>query len=426
MKPIIILLLILVCLSPQESSSQWFLQNSGTKEKLTDIVMLDSLTAIAVGRNSSILRTTNAGVSWLNVAALLSYHGPWNAISFTDTANGVVVGDEGIVMTSTNGGKNWKWHQISSGQQCLSVVQTGPFSYIVGTDSGFIHQSNDTGRTWSSEKISQWPIRAFFPYRGPVIFGVPLYALTPHSFCMRFVIPPPAWSEKIIPQFQALGSEGFSAEFSNGGGSGFIVGVQGDLRADPTILRMKLSDTSWTKVQIGILKDGVLLGVSAPSEKVIYVCGSGGMIFKSTNGGETWNDLSAPTTQSLNALNFSGEQRGFAVGDSGKIFFTTNGGGITGVDEADKSIPLKFELYQNYPNPFNPSTTINYSMSQAGNIMLKVYDVLGKNVATLVSGYKEEGAHTVQFDASNLAGGVYIYTLVSGKFTGSKKMMVMK
>jgi len=426
MKTIIISLLITSCISLQELPAQWVLQNSTRTGNLTDVVMLDSTTAIAVGRDRLILKTTNAGATWANVVGPRSDIYPWNAISFIDTANGIVVGDNGVVMTSTNRGKDWRWHHIPGGKKCFSVLHTGPYSYLVGADSGWVYQSNDTGNTWTAEKISKWPILSFFPYRGPVIIGIPLYALTPYSFCLRFVILPVAWSEIIIPQFQGLGSEGFSAEFCNGGGAGFIVGVQGDLRADPTILRKKMSDTAWSTISTGILKDGVLLGVSAPSANVIYVCGSGGMIFKSTNGGDTWKDISAPTTQSLNAIYFYNENRGFAVGDSGKIFFTSNGGGITGVEEEGEIIPLKFKLYQNYPNPFNPTTTIEYQIPNQSFVILKIFDLLGREVATVVNEKKEAGTYSLQWNASSLASGIYLYRLQAGSYVDTKKLVLMK
>jgi hypothetical protein len=85
-----------------------------------------------------------------------------------------------------------------------------------------------------------------------------------------------------------------------------------------------------------------------------------------------------------------------------------------------------YSLSQNFPNPFNPSTTINYALPKAGNVMLKVYDILGKEVATLVNNYKESGRYSVEFDASKFSSGMYIYKLTSDKFTEVKKMMLVK
>lgn len=85
-----------------------------------------------------------------------------------------------------------------------------------------------------------------------------------------------------------------------------------------------------------------------------------------------------------------------------------------------------YELYQNYPNPFNPSTTIKYALLNNGEVSLKVYNVLGKEVATLVNGYKNAGVYSVTFDASALSSGVYFYTLEANGITLTKKLTLLK
>jgi photosystem II stability/assembly factor-like uncharacterized protein len=87
---------------------------------------------------------------------------------------------------------------------------------------------------------------------------------------------------------------------------------------------------------------------------------------------------------------------------------------------------IDYLLTQNFPNPFNPATTINYALPKSGNVILKVYDILGKEVATLVNNHQETGRYSVQFDATKLASGMYIYKLTSGTFTEVKKMMLVK
>jgi hypothetical protein len=100
-------------------------------------------------------------------------------------------------------------------------------------------------------------------------------------------------------------------------------------------------------------------------------------------------------------------------------------------DEEILTAPIEFALEQNYPNPFNPSTTINYSIPEAGNVELKVYDILGNEVATLVNEYKSEGKYEVEFNSHsgevrNLTSGVYIYTLRTGNYIQTKKMLLLK
>ena len=85
-----------------------------------------------------------------------------------------------------------------------------------------------------------------------------------------------------------------------------------------------------------------------------------------------------------------------------------------------------FQLYQNYPNPFNPSTTINYDLPEAANVKLIIYNILGQEVKTLLNAFKEAGVHTVNFNASELNSGLYIYKIEAGSFTQTRKMTLIK
>ncbi|MFN3639254.1 MAG: T9SS type A sorting domain-containing protein, partial [Chloroherpetonaceae bacterium] len=95
-------------------------------------------------------------------------------------------------------------------------------------------------------------------------------------------------------------------------------------------------------------------------------------------------------------------------------------------DNRGVDVAKAYRLEQNYPNPFNPTTNISYVLPKAENVSLKVYDVLGREVATLVNEVKAAGAYTVPFNASNLASGVYFYKLQAGSFVQTKKMMLVK
>jgi hypothetical protein len=98
----------------------------------------------------------------------------------------------------------------------------------------------------------------------------------------------------------------------------------------------------------------------------------------------------------------------------------------TGVENEDNLTPGTFSLSQNYPNPFNPSTTIKFSIPEASNVVLKVYDILGSEVAVLVNKEVQAGNYTVDFDATKFASGMYIYSITAGEFNLSKKMMLLK
>ena len=125
---------------------------------------------------------------------------------------------------------------------------------------------------------------------------------------------------------------------------------------------------------------------------------------------------------------------GMVLNPLGELFITSFTDGkvlkVTGIpvrveDEEDYP-PSEFVLEQNYPNPFNPVTTIEYSIPQAGVVTIKIYDILGREVTTLVNEEKQRGNHIVKFNASNLASGIYFYKLQAGNFVESKKMILLK
>ncbi len=89
-------------------------------------------------------------------------------------------------------------------------------------------------------------------------------------------------------------------------------------------------------------------------------------------------------------------------------------------------LPTEFALGQNYPNPFNPTSTINYDLPIDAHITLKVYDVLGKEVATLVDGFVEAGYHRETLDASQLSSGVYFYRIQAGGFVSTRKLLLLR
>ncbi|MCX6149286.1 MAG: YCF48-related protein [Ignavibacteriales bacterium] len=423
----VIIILFLISYYQITINAQWIKQSSGTDEKLTDVIMIDSLTAIAVGKGRSILRTSDAGKSWKNLTIMLSSTVPWNGVSFLDTSCGIATGDGGIRITS-DGGRTWLWHSAPYFQNYISQLYLAPGNIYIGADSGWICHSLDSGKTWASEKISNSPIRSIFSWRGPYIQSLPIYALTSNSLYRKMEFPSGNW-EEIATFFHGLGSEAFDGEFSSGSGPGYIVGVQGDLRAAPTVLRNEMSDSVWLSVSSEIIGDGVFFGISAPSQKVVYVCGNNGLIFKSSDSGGSWTKEIVPTTKNINAIYFFNESRGFGVGDSGLILYKAKDVAAQ-IENHVEQLPNQFILFQNFPNPFNPTTKISFWNSKFGFVSLKVYDILGNEVATLVN---EEiplsgiaGNYEVEFNGGNLSSGIYFYQLKAGNFSQTKKLILMK
>jgi hypothetical protein len=101
-------------------------------------------------------------------------------------------------------------------------------------------------------------------------------------------------------------------------------------------------------------------------------------------------------------------------------------GKVTGVDEYPQNLPLEYHLSQNYPNPFNPTTMIRYTLAKSSKVKIAVYDLLGKEVATLVNAKFDAGEHAVEWNTENMASGIYIYKLITKDFVQARKMTLLK
>lgn len=148
-------------------------------------------------------------------------------------------------------------------------------------------------------------------------------------------------------------------------------------------------------------------------------------------------DFTVPTNPPTAALNLSYNYNkasiffnfgtdGATAGEKTYYFDDVKFGAVTSVKETQSALPTAYSLGQNYPNPFNPSTLISYSIPQNSFVTLKVYDVIGKEVATLVNQSQSAGKYEVRFDASNLSNGVYMYSIKTDNFTSTKKMILIK
>ncbi|OQY73910.1 MAG: hypothetical protein B6D44_05845 [Ignavibacteriales bacterium UTCHB2] len=190
------------------------------------------------------------------------------------------------------------------------------------------------------------------------------------------------------------------------------------------------------KISLGDIDDGAIIdhGIICDAEGKIY-CGS-------TTGAQTNFWCIDNTGKILWKLNLEGYEFNTspAIGSDGTLYIGTHlrstflnhtrnliavKDSVTSVEDDDEKY-YSYKLSQNYPNPFNPITIISYSIKQEGLVTLKVCDILGKEVATLVNENKRSGTYEVNFNASNLPSGIYIYKLQSGIFSDVKKMLLIK
>ncbi len=340
-----------------------------------------------------IRRTTNGGVSWATVDTTAFY---CTHIEFHDPMVGFAVGGtpvsyHPIVRKTTDGGSTWETAWTGTGD----FEFTG-FSFIDATHAwavsydAYLYYTSDGGANWTlrdSIRHMQSGYPAPYPVRD-----------------IRFVTPDDAWAVGGIAGIMLI------ARTSNGG-------------------------ATWS--------DTIMGGGSA--REVQFIDSQEGWIIAmnddplhTTDGGASWQrQTSTPRFTTWESMSIVNPNRGWAVGADGNVYSIAN---PVSVSDTRAGIPVETRLDQNYPNPFNPSTAISYKLSAVGFVKLRVFDVLGREVATLVNEVKQPGVYTVRFDArlpglragqaggqgSGLPSGAYFYRLQAGSFVETRKLLILR
>ncbi|MBK9098469.1 MAG: T9SS type A sorting domain-containing protein [bacterium] len=407
---------------------QWQTQNSGTTENLNDVFILNQTSAIVIGNNGTILKTSNNGSEWISINS--GTPNRLNAVSFRDNENGIAVGNE-VICRTTDGGGNW--NSTISLSNFLNVsyreIYFGGPNIIIGDENGYILYSSDDGNTWNLTLIfpTQPLIAVGFNYDSPSIHAPLAYIATTYNTGVSF-FPSTTWNiyeNPIIPAWDIL----TGGEFYDN--NQYLVGWNGNPGPASLLLRRTDSDTTWGPIYSFVPGPYIPNDIKALNE-ILFVCGSDGKIFKSIDHGDNWTQQFTSITNSLNAISFRYDSIGYSVGDNGAILFTSNGGGINSVGEIIQ--PNEIVLYQNYPNPFNPLTNIEYKINSKQYVQLKIYDVLGNEITTLVNEEQLTGSYAFEFNPAltnlKISSGIYFYKISTsgeeGHFVQTKKMIYLK
>ena len=357
------------------------------------IFFIDNNTGWAVGGAVSIRKTTNGGLNWFRqipppIAGVL------NKIYFFDSNTGLAIGRQGAnynscVIRSTNGGSNWNEIVVSTStenelsDQYWFDANTG---WICGRN--FLKKSTDGGLTYTD----------YFSGVSPTSNGA--NAL----LCITFVNSLTGWIGGSNLDHQNL------YKTTNGG-------LNWVFQTNPvsSYTYPQINDVKFIDANSGFAAHGT------PAAGAILYTSNGGTNWTIDNGTNTWFDC---LWINNNIMTYCGE-------GTGKVYYSNIS---TGIKKINTGVPDKFELSQNYPNPFNPVTNIKFAIprgSPTGTLgddkpVLKVYDILGKEIATLVNENLQQGTYEVKFDGSKLTSGVYFYRLKAGKFSETKKLMLIK
>jgi len=336
-------------------------------------------------QNNGVQRSQNGGASWVAATSGLSGTGSWVAplLSHPDSS-GIFYTARGLVFKTTTWGASWS--SISTGTSGtireMAICKSSP-NVMYATSSGQVYKSTNRGFTYAN-----------------VTNGLPNKTITG-------IYLHPDSSDVVI-----LCQSGF------GGGHVFKTTTGG---------------TSWNNIS-GNLPDSpgndVLIYYPGNTTSV-YLTALDVGVFITNNYGVTWTELASglPNTVAMH-LDYNLGSNKLRIGTHGRgVYEITN---LTGVTSIASVIPEGYSLEQNYPNPFNPVTTIKYKIKDKGSVTLKIYNMLGKSVETLINRVHEAGTYEVQFDASSLSSGIYHYKIEvntddgSNNFSETKKMILLK
>ncbi|MBE2228192.1 MAG: T9SS type A sorting domain-containing protein [Ignavibacteria bacterium] len=421
------ILFSLIILIPVRSSSQWVEQNSGTDFFLTALHFINENTGF-IGSGAplplngnfyggEIIRTTNGGVNWQRV--LLDSNIRVKSFYFSDQITGYAVGGSyatyGKIMKTTNAGLNWFTY--------LDNYPVGTYYhfyniYFADANTGFasnqlgVFKTINSGINWSLCLNAQDYIYGYLSLKKLHFFDVStgIY-LSDSGKIYRTTDSGLSWSVNYVDHLTSFRD----ITFSNSS-TGFAVGLEGKYYNTTN------GGINWQAVNIGTIES--LYSISFPTSLTGYITKANGVL-KSTDGGITWQEVMQLNTDTLYSTYFIDQNMGYVAGTHGKVFKTITGG-VIGINQISTEVPGEFSLEQNYPNPFNPATNIKFAIPKLANVRLTIYDLLGREVESLVNQQLSPGIYEVNWNAAKFSSGIYMYRLVTNDFQMVKKMSLIK
>jgi len=414
-KSVFILLIIFSFIIGQEG---WNSQNSIINNNLNDVFICDSNIVYISGENGIILKTINGGNNWVlqksNVNTSLS------SIYFTCSNNGWIVGQGGVILHTIDGGNTWIYQGSSDTTNFRSIQMFDSLTgWVLGDSSVF--KTTDGGNNWKclysvnygfggisfTDTLVGWAVywscigRTSDGGFNWVWYYPNIYQI--HLSSIFFVNPKFGWASG--SKYHWMGSLGSLLSTTDGGST----------------WRESTFSAPLGKIFFCDSLNGWMLGALA--------------IWQTSDGGRYWRNRKYGTFSKIdiNSIKFLNKNIGWLVGNRGVIVHTNDGGeswifqtnNVTSVTEFNEKI-IGYMLLQNYPNPFNSVTNLQYHIPYKTPVHLKIIDIHGKQILTLVDQTNGPGDYKISWDASSLPSGVYFYILQTKEFQDVKKCLIIK
>lgn len=425
----VITILLLIGLT-NNAFSQWLKQSFPSNEYLWKVRFVNTSIGWVLSQNH-MYKTTDGGVTWTAkdtaVGAGQSLYVVDANIVYYSTYDGVNV-STAKTRRSTDGGSTWKTVD-STYLSCTDMKFVTPeLGFEVGGISGtkvnsVIKKTTDGGATWSSIFSDSKQQSGFEGVTFPdTLHG---WTVTYNGYVYQTTNGGDAWSlqDSIRPQsgtwLPVRDIKFFTPDsgWAVGGISGTMI-ISKTTNGGDSWISATSGGSSLREIQLLDSRIGWCIGTQ-------YEPG----IYGTVDGGQHWQSQGIIPNNSFGfeSISIVNNQIGWAVGGPG-IIYKTETGGVTASDNEIKAFetPREFVLDQNYPNPFNPTTNILFSLPSKSVVVLKVYDLLGREVATLVSEELRPGNHSVNWNAKSIPSGVFFYRMQTGSITETKKLILQK
>lgn len=410
-----ILIIFLFFLKIGFSQTGWVSQSSGTTANLNSVYFISDMTGWTVGDTGKILKTTNGGTNWLSQASATSH--TLLSVFFINSLTGWATGGEGDIITTGNGGTNWMLQSTGSTSALNSIYFISSFTGWAVGEFMTILKTTNSGVNWTALFSGEVALHSVMFTSASV--G---YIAGNGGYVMKSTNGGINWTVQNSDVSYNLYSICFPPTVST---TGYTVGMG---TPSPPILKSTDSGNNWAIQSVPL--GNALNSVYFVNVSTGWAAGFLGTIKQTSNGGINWSDQTSGTTNTLRSVFFVNSTTGWVAGDFGTIRKTGNGG-FSGITKIGTNVPEKFYLHQNYPNPFNPETLIEFDIAKESNLILKIFDINGKEITTLYKGRLSSGKYRVKFNAVqtgivNLPSGIYFYRLTADNYNETRKLVFIK
>lgn len=431
MKTVLILFMVFF-LIPSITLSQKFswrqLPNSPEAlGRFEDIYFINSNTGWLIGNFGKIYKTVNGGNTWTITDTLPS--SALRSITFTTESKGWVgtLNQNSVLYQTTDGGFSWTGVNLPVPRPqgiCGLYALNENFIFGCGRYDGYSNfiKSTDGGNTWTTKDMKQYATSLVDCYffnqdSGIVVGSLALFPKLNKSIVLFTSDGGSSWTNKFTGN--RLNEVGWKISFPNRQ-NGFV-SLERYGYPERHFIKTTNGGESWTDPSYpSNLSEQ---GIGFINANIGWIGGYSNSTYGTSDGGSTW--FNSNIGMNINRFRFFGDTTGYACGRY--VYKYSRTVSISQIS----TLLADYFLQQNYPNPFNPITKIKFNIPsdakrETRDVSLKIFDILGKEVTTIVDQKLTQGSYEVDFDGSNLASGVYFYKLVTEEFIETKRMLLSK